>query len=181
MKPSDWLSLKLRVPKDYQLVCNLCFKFMKINQHFESISFKVTGNDIIEFQGLVHRIFSEYLALVRTAGAKDTTVKEVRHDINVTFTPLLTEKGGIKDLTRDLINHRKSNTMDLFISQLMSPFISFMDARIYDSLNEALDKIIPIFNVNFINWSCQKAGIFPDLKGGIVTPIPSMLKKEGEK
>jgi len=71
--------------------------------------------------------------------------------------------------------------MDLFISQLMSPFISFMDARIYDSLNEALDKIIPIFNVNFINWSCQKAGIFPDLKGGIVTPIPSMLKKEGEK
>ncbi len=154
---------------------------MKIMQYFESINFKITGNDVASFQVLVHRIFSEYLALVKNAGAEKETIKLVRNDINVTFSLLLTEKGGIRDLTDPLVGHRKNNTLDLFVSQLMSPFLSFIDARVYDSLNEALDKTVPIFNVNFINWSCQKAGIMPELKGGIPMPAPKTETEEKKK
>jgi len=176
MKVYEWLELRQRVPDNYRLVCELCSKLMKLNRRVQSIDYQVAGSDMMSFQSITQRIIGEYLAIIRNAGVEEAILEDVKRDIGTTFSLFLTPKGGIKNLTDDLVKNRASNSMEDFISQLFSPFIAFVDTRIYDSLQETREKTQPIFNTQFVNWSCRKAGIFITMKGA--KPVSGKKKQK---
>ena len=172
---SEWLKIKLRVSDDYKLICELCYKFEKIRRRFEGANFQVTPSDVIEFQSTGNRILSEYIALARNANADDKTIGDIKNDIGSTFSLFLTPKGEIRDLTGKFDEYKSSEMRGFFVSQLLSPFQNFIDSRVYDSLKAIIKKVEKDFNEKFIVWSCNKAGIMPQLKG--VTPPHAEAQK----
>jgi len=175
VKGSDWLKIKLRVPDNYRLICELCFRFEKIRMRFEKINFQVAGSDILSFQEVGHRILAEYLALARNANVEEKTIEDIKNDMGSTLSLFLTPKGELRDLTGKFDDYKSSEMRGFFVSQLISPFQSFINSRVYDSLKEIIEKVEGDFTRKFIIWSCGKSGIMPQLKG--ITPPHAEVPK----
>ncbi len=163
IQPSDWTKIKPLVGDDCKDLCNLCYEFDKLRENLRLVSPSLTGEDIQNVYNLSHQILSEYLKIVQ-AKIDDDTFKKVQNDIWSTLKMFFSDKGIPIDITIEIMDHKKRGTLSMHFPVFLSPIVSFVHSRIYNSLVEALRKIQPQFTTEFITSSTKKAGIMPEIK-----------------
>jgi hypothetical protein len=132
----------------------------------------ISGYDIKEVQDLSFRILSEYIKLIRTGISDEETLDKIREDIQFSLSNFVeVDRRGtlrMKDLIKEWTGAVRDKNLDYFLPVFITPIITFLHSRIYDSLIETHNLTQRKFLSAFVMSTSKKA-------------LALMPKKEEEK
>jgi hypothetical protein len=138
ISPYHWKALIMDTEPKLHSLINACYEFESYSALMANLNLNElkSGAPLSDMQIMVHRIYAEYFKIFD--GEKEVIVEKLDKDIHATISHWFDDKGQWRNLTQELVLNFERKQLQIFMPLFLTPMRSFVQSRIYDSLNESI-------------------------------------------